>query len=159
MRHTVRRSVAALAAAGMLAGCAAERSGGGTGGTGTAQGVTATAVRIGGVLTKTSASGYSTKDAELGAKARFERANAEGGVRGRTIDFLDLLAKTGKDLTRETFLATANGSYAYDNPGFGRIRYPKDHSEPNGCGALVKLEGGAFQVARSMKCFDNVPLK
>ena len=59
----------------------------------------------------------------------------------------------------EAFLATANGSYAYDNPGFGRIRYPKDHTEPNGCGALVKLEGGAFQVARSMKCFDNVPLK
>ncbi len=417
MRHTVRRGVAALAAAGMLAGCAAERSGGAAGGTGTAPGVTATTVRIGGVLTKTSASGYSTRDAELGAKARFARANAEGGVHGRTIDFLgaeddgqdaakgdaaakklvqkdqvfalvpvhapnfggaafleregvpwfgwatgpqwcgtrtgfgyngclapkpgagsqtwwgrqmadllggaegksvyvqtsdssgskyggttisqsftaagfelagvnsglpgaapppdwlpyvhkimtsddggppdvvvsviagtkfnvglysalkragyqgvltdatsydaailkdpasaralegviaapmfepfesdapeiarlradvekvapgatltqhlaigywaadiflDLLAKTGQDLTRERFLATANGSYAYDNPGFGRIRYPKDHTEPNGCGALVKLEGGAFQVVRSMKCFDNVPLK
>ncbi|MCP2361052.1 ABC-type branched-subunit amino acid transport system substrate-binding protein [Nonomuraea thailandensis] len=73
--------------------------------------------------------------------------------------FLDMLNKTGKDLTREKFLATGNGSYLYENPGFGRIEYPKDHSEPNGCGALVKLEGGAFQVAKSMKCFDNVPLK
>ncbi|MER6944643.1 ABC transporter substrate-binding protein [Nonomuraea sp. NPDC000554] len=73
--------------------------------------------------------------------------------------FLDMLKKTGKDLTREKFLATGNGDYSYDNAGFGRIRYPKDHSEPNGCGALVKLEGGAFQVAKSMKCFDNVPLK
>ncbi|MET8986271.1 ABC transporter substrate-binding protein [Nonomuraea wenchangensis] len=73
--------------------------------------------------------------------------------------FLDLLGKTGSDLTRERFLATANGSYLYENPGFGRIEYPKDHTEPNGCGALVKLEGGAFRVAKSMKCFDNVPLR
>ncbi|MEV4177343.1 ABC transporter substrate-binding protein [Nonomuraea sp. NPDC049709] len=73
--------------------------------------------------------------------------------------FLDMLNKTGKDLTRERFLATGNGSYLYENAGFGKIQYPKDHSEPNGCGALVKLEGGAFQVAKSMKCFDNVPLK
>ncbi|TDD16999.1 ABC transporter substrate-binding protein [Nonomuraea diastatica] len=72
--------------------------------------------------------------------------------------FLDLLATTGKDLTRERFLATANGSYAYENRGFGKIQFPKDHDEPNGCGALVKLEDGAFQVARNMKCFDNVPL-
>ncbi|MEV1239533.1 ABC transporter substrate-binding protein [Nonomuraea sp. NPDC050022] len=73
--------------------------------------------------------------------------------------FLDMLKKTGKDLTREKFLAVGNGSYTYENAGFGRVQYPKDHSEPNGCGALVKLEGGAFQVAKSMKCFDNVPLK
>ncbi|GAA3168398.1 ABC transporter substrate-binding protein [Nonomuraea roseoviolacea] len=73
--------------------------------------------------------------------------------------FLDLLAKTGKDLTREKFLATANGGYSYENAGFGRIRFPQDHTEPNGCGALVKLEGGAFKVAKSMKCFDNVPLR
>ncbi|MEV0384258.1 ABC transporter substrate-binding protein [Nonomuraea sp. NPDC050643] len=73
--------------------------------------------------------------------------------------FLDMLNKTGKDLTRQKFLATGNGSYTYENAGFGRIQYPKDHSEPNGCGALVKLDNGAFQVAKSMKCFDNVPLK
>ena len=73
--------------------------------------------------------------------------------------FLDMLGKAGKDLTRERFLAVGNGDYLYENAGFGRIQYPKDHSEPNGCGALVRLEGGAFQVAKSMKCFDNVPLK
>ncbi|MEU6712754.1 ABC transporter substrate-binding protein [Nonomuraea sp. NPDC046802] len=73
--------------------------------------------------------------------------------------FLDMLDKTGKDLTRERFLATGNGSYVYENAGFGKIQYPKDHTEPNGCGALVKLEKGAFQVAKNMKCFDNVPLK
>ncbi|MEV4379554.1 ABC transporter substrate-binding protein [Streptosporangium sp. NPDC049644] len=73
--------------------------------------------------------------------------------------FLKILEQTGKELTRERFLAAANGSFDYRNPGFGRIRYPKDHTEPNGCGALVKLEGGAFKVAKNMKCFDNVPLR
>ncbi|GAA2909042.1 hypothetical protein GCM10010517_75480 [Streptosporangium fragile] len=73
--------------------------------------------------------------------------------------FLKILEQTGKDLTRESFLATANGSFTYENAGFGRIRYPRDHDEPNGCGALVKLEGGAFKVAKNMKCFDNVPLR
>ncbi|GAA0829496.1 ABC transporter substrate-binding protein [Streptosporangium amethystogenes subsp. fukuiense] len=73
--------------------------------------------------------------------------------------FLKILEQTGKELTRERFLAAANGSFDYENPGFGRIRYPKDHTEPNGCGALVKLEGGAFKVAKNMKCFDNVPLR
>lgn len=73
--------------------------------------------------------------------------------------FLKVLEQAGKDLTREKFLATANGGFTYENPGFGKIEYPKDHSEPNGCGALVKLEGGAYTVAKNMKCFDNVPLK
>ncbi|WP_157253440.1 ABC transporter substrate-binding protein [Nonomuraea typhae] len=73
--------------------------------------------------------------------------------------FLDMITKAGKDLTRQKVLDVGNGSYTYENAGFGRVRYPKDHNEPNGCGALVKLEGGAFQVAKNMKCFDNVPLK
>ncbi|WP_214322390.1 ABC transporter substrate-binding protein [Nonomuraea sediminis] len=73
--------------------------------------------------------------------------------------FLDMLKKAGKDLTREKFLSVGNGSYSYQNAGFGKVDYPRDHSEPNGCGALVKLVNGAFQVAKNMKCFDNVPLK
>ncbi|MEV4898218.1 ABC transporter substrate-binding protein [Nonomuraea sp. NPDC055795] len=73
--------------------------------------------------------------------------------------FLDMAGKVGKDLTRQKVLDVGNGSYSYENAGFGRVQYPKDHAEPNGCGALVKLEGGAFQVAKNMKCFDNVPLK
>ncbi|MFE0152544.1 ABC transporter substrate-binding protein [Nonomuraea sp. NPDC059007] len=73
--------------------------------------------------------------------------------------FLDMAGKAGKDLTRQKVLDVGNGSYNYENAGFGRVQYPKDHAEPNGCGALVKLESGAFQVAKNMKCFDNVPLK
>ncbi|NUT38878.1 MAG: ABC transporter substrate-binding protein [Thermoactinospora sp.] len=73
--------------------------------------------------------------------------------------FLKVADQAGKDLTREKFLSVANGTFSYENAGFGRIAYPKDHDEPNGCGALVKISGGAFQVAKNMKCFDNVPLK
>jgi ABC-type branched-subunit amino acid transport system substrate-binding protein len=72
--------------------------------------------------------------------------------------FLKIAERAGKDLTRDSFL-TAAASFSYENPGFGTIAYPKDQSEPNGCGALVQLDGDAFTVVQHLKCFDNVPLK
>jgi branched-chain amino acid transport system substrate-binding protein len=72
--------------------------------------------------------------------------------------FLKIAEKSGKTLTRDSFLQAAS-NFSYENPGFGKISYPKDQSEPNGCGALVKLSGGAFSVVQHLKCFDNVPLK
>lgn len=45
-------------------------------------------IKVGGIVSMTTSSGYSKKDTDLGAKARFDRANAEGGVSGRTIDYL-----------------------------------------------------------------------
>jgi len=71
--------------------------------------------------------------------------------------FLKITEKAGKTLTRQSFL-TASAGFSYDNPGFGRISYPKDQAEPNGCGALVKLNGTKFEVAQHLKCFDNVVL-
>ncbi|GAA2574912.1 ABC transporter substrate-binding protein [Actinomadura fulvescens] len=71
--------------------------------------------------------------------------------------FLKILEKTGKDLTRDAFLRAANG-FSYENKGFGRIQYPAAKTEPNGCGALVKLENGAFKVAQNLKCYDNTTL-
>ncbi len=68
----------------LLTACAStadSTSGGGS------QGVTDKTIKVAGLLTKTSPIGYSTAEAELGAKARFERANAEGGVNGRKIEF------------------------------------------------------------------------
>ncbi|WP_432176034.1 ABC transporter substrate-binding protein [Streptomyces sp. Tue6028] len=55
---------------------------------GSVRGVTADSVKVGGIVSMTTATGYSKKDTDLGAKARFDRANAEGGVNGRTIDYL-----------------------------------------------------------------------
>jgi hypothetical protein len=86
----------ALAACGSSAGGANGTSG--TSGTGTqgssggnsnpAEGFTATSVTIEGSVAKTSASGANQALVELGAKARFQRANADGGVNGRKINFL-----------------------------------------------------------------------
>ncbi len=53
-----------------------------------AQGFTANSITIEGDVDKTSASGQSEALAELGAKARFARANREGGVNGRMINYL-----------------------------------------------------------------------
>jgi ABC-type branched-subunit amino acid transport system substrate-binding protein len=72
--------------------------------------------------------------------------------------FLKIAEKAGKNLTRDSFLQAANG-FSYENAGFGKIAYPKDQAEPNGCGALVKLEGDTFNVVQHLKCFDNTPLK
>jgi branched-chain amino acid transport system substrate-binding protein len=52
-----------------------------------ASGFTANSITIEGDVDKTSASGQSEALADLGAKARFARANAEGGVNGRMIDY------------------------------------------------------------------------
>jgi ABC-type branched-subunit amino acid transport system substrate-binding protein len=51
------------------------------------RGVTATKITIRGIAPLTSAGG-GYPGAEIGAKARFERANREGGIHGRTIDYL-----------------------------------------------------------------------
>ncbi|WP_128379052.1 ABC transporter substrate-binding protein [Streptomyces cavernae] len=55
---------------------------------GSVRGVTDDSVKVGGIVSMTTSTGYSKKDTDLGARARFERANAEGGVGGRTIDYL-----------------------------------------------------------------------
>jgi branched-chain amino acid transport system substrate-binding protein len=65
---------------------AAQGSGGGN--ANSAEGFTATSITIEGSVDKTSASGQSEALADLGAKARFARANKEGGVNGRTINYL-----------------------------------------------------------------------
>ncbi|MFE6889517.1 ABC transporter substrate-binding protein [Streptomyces sp. NPDC057694] len=52
------------------------------------RGVTDDSIKVGGIVSMTTASGYSKKDTDLGAKARFARANAEGGINGRKIDYL-----------------------------------------------------------------------
>ncbi|MDG4859791.1 ABC transporter substrate-binding protein [Streptomyces sp. T-3] len=53
-----------------------------------ARGVTEDSIKVGGIVSMTTASGYSKKDTDLGAKARYDRANAEGGINGRKIDYL-----------------------------------------------------------------------
>jgi branched-chain amino acid transport system substrate-binding protein len=66
----------------------APASGTGGGNADPAAGFTSSSITIEGDVDKTSASGQSEAAAELGAKARFARANKEGGVNGRTINYL-----------------------------------------------------------------------
>ncbi len=92
-RRRVRVGLVALAAAAAvgLAGCGSSSGGGGgtgSGGSVNAEGVSDTSITIEGDIVKTSAIGYSQSLAELGAKARFDRANKDGGVNGRTINYL-----------------------------------------------------------------------
>lgn len=87
------RSIRTLAAAAMLllaTACnSASTSGEPTGKDGASvRGVSADSIKVGGIVSMTTASGYSKKDTDLGARARYERANAEGGVNGRKIDYL-----------------------------------------------------------------------
>ncbi|QES44831.1 ABC transporter substrate-binding protein [Streptomyces venezuelae] len=92
MSRSIRTITAAAAALLLATACNSASSGGETGGgdrgTGSVRGVTEDSVKVGGIVSMTTASGYSKKDTDLGARARFDRANAEGGVHGRTIDYL-----------------------------------------------------------------------
>jgi hypothetical protein len=110
-----RRMTAALALGGALAlglaACGGSSDAGSSAGTGKsasgnnsnpAEGFTATQITIEGSVPKTSASGANQALVELGAKARFARANREGGVAGRTIDFkgaIDNQIDPSKDLS------------------------------------------------------------
>lgn len=52
------------------------------------RGITDTSVKVGGLADLTSPSGSSMVGGDVGAKIRFQRANDEGGVNGRKIDFV-----------------------------------------------------------------------
>ncbi|MFF3644143.1 ABC transporter substrate-binding protein [Streptomyces sp. NPDC002564] len=92
MSRSIRTITAAVAALLLATGCNSASESGGSGGDGkgggSVRGVSADSIKVGGIVSMTTASGYSKKDTDLGARARFERANAEGGVHGRKIDYL-----------------------------------------------------------------------
>ncbi len=64
------------------------------------RGVTDTSIKIGGLASLTSPAGAVFGDIDAGAKARFARANAEGGVAGRQIDFVGV-RDDGSDAARD----------------------------------------------------------
>lgn len=91
MLRSIRTLAASAAALALVSACNSASTDGkalpGAAG-GSSRGVTADSIKVGGIVSMTSASGYSKKDTDLGAKARYLRANAEGGVNGRKIDYL-----------------------------------------------------------------------
>jgi len=79
-------------------------SAGGAAASGPVRGVTDTEITIGGIASVTSPTGPLFGDIEVGAKARFDRANREGGVNGRMIKFLGV-EDDGADPSRTLDLA------------------------------------------------------
>ncbi len=63
------------------------------------RGITDSSITVGGLGYLTSPTGSTIAGTEQGAKARFERANAEGGVNGRKINYIGTL-DTGDDSAR-----------------------------------------------------------
>ncbi|MFG2292565.1 ABC transporter substrate-binding protein [Streptomyces sp. NPDC048603] len=94
MLRPIRTLAAAAAALALVSACNSASSNGtepGKGGSSSGQyyrGVTDDSIKVGGIVSMTSSSGYSKKDTDLGARARYLRANAEGGVNGRKIDYI-----------------------------------------------------------------------
>ncbi|MER5945543.1 ABC transporter substrate-binding protein [Streptomyces sp. NPDC001904] len=89
MSRPIRAITATVAALLLATACNSTATSSSPDGKGTSvRGVSDDAVKVGGIVSMTTASGYSKKDTDLGAKARFDRANAEGGVNGRKIDYL-----------------------------------------------------------------------
>ncbi|MET9610606.1 ABC transporter substrate-binding protein [Streptomyces sp. NPDC006512] len=93
MPRSIRALAAVAAALALVSACNSasdQTSPGKPGGGGdrTVRGVSADSIKVGGIVSMTSAGGYSKKDTDLGAKARYLRANAEGGVNGRKIDYI-----------------------------------------------------------------------
>jgi branched-chain amino acid transport system substrate-binding protein len=90
-------AVIGLAACGSSSGSGPTTSSGSGGGNSSgnnanaAQGFTADSITVEGDIIKTSQIGYTEAGADIGAKARFQRANDEGGVNGRKINYLGSL--------------------------------------------------------------------
>jgi ABC-type branched-subunit amino acid transport system substrate-binding protein len=92
------------------AGGAATTASGGSSSGGEVRGVTATEIKIGGLGEATTYVGV-----EAGAKARFERANREGGINGRMIDYIgfkDDGKDAGRDLDQTRELIDSEGVFA-----------------------------------------------
>ncbi|MFD8567506.1 ABC transporter substrate-binding protein [Streptomyces sp. NPDC059639] len=89
MSRPIRAITATVAALLLATACNSTATGSSPEGKGSSvRGVTDDSIKVGGIVSMTTASGYSKKDTDLGAKARFARANAEGGINGRKIDYL-----------------------------------------------------------------------
>ncbi|MGW1775212.1 ABC transporter substrate-binding protein [Streptomyces sp. NPDC002104] len=91
MLRPIRTLAAAAAALALVSACNSASNSASTdkpGAAGNSRGVTADSIKVGGLVSMTSASGYSKKATDLGAKARYARANAEGGINGRKIDYI-----------------------------------------------------------------------
>jgi branched-chain amino acid transport system substrate-binding protein len=70
-----------------------------------------------------------------------------------------MLRATGPDLTRGNLLEKVNNGFSFHLQGlFGKLTYPEDHNEGNGCDAAVQLKGSVWKVAQPLVCYPNLPV-
>ena len=79
------------------------------------RGITDTSITVQGLATLTSTAGLSMQGGDVGAKVRFDAANAAGGINGRKIDFKGVLddgAQASQNLAQANVLATQDKPFA-----------------------------------------------
>ncbi len=73
--------------------------------------------------------------------------------------FVAMLAKVGKRLTRERFLAVAR-QFEHEVPAtVGAVRWPPMHSQGVPCGALVQSDGSQYLVVEPYACGKPIVVK
>jgi branched-chain amino acid transport system substrate-binding protein len=83
-------------------------------------GVTRTTVAVGGIV----ADDLASVGADIGAQARFARANAHGGVAGRTIQYTNVTAAAAPQIAASVFAVVPAMSATLDTAGLARSGVP-----------------------------------
>jgi len=71
--------------------------------------------------------------------------------------FVDMLKKTGKNLTAERFLRVANKNFKYESKDVtGPITFPRGHRDGSPCGTLVETDGSNYSIRVPFGCYKLV---
>jgi branched-chain amino acid transport system substrate-binding protein len=71
--------------------------------------------------------------------------------------FVEMLKKTGKNLTETRFLRVANKNFKYEPKEVaGPITFPKGHREGGTCGTLVESDGANYTIRVPFDCYKRV---
>src|SRR5439155_838962 len=71
--------------------------------------------------------------------------------------FVNMLKKTGKNLTAERFLRVANKNFKYELQNVtGPITFPSAHKVGSPCGTLVETDGSNYSVRVPFACYKLV---
>ena len=71
--------------------------------------------------------------------------------------FVDMLKKTGKNLTAERFLQVANKNFKYESKDVtGPITFPQGHKNGSPCGTLVESDGSNYSIRVPFGCYKLV---
>lgn len=75
---------------------------------------------------------------------------------------VQMLEAVGEDLTPERFGEVINGGFTYepwgDPAGIGPVEFPRDHSQPTPCAAMVRVEGEEYEPVVPMTCYEVIPM-